>query len=377
MGMAASDCQHHAAYMKLALREALKAKGRTSPNPLVGAVIVTGKTIVGKGFHQKAGTPHAEIYAFAQAGERASGATLYVTLEPCNHHGRTPPCTHAVLQAGIQKVVVGMTDPNPLVSGKGIAFLQSHGVEVVTGILEKECRRINYPFLKWIETGLPWVILKAGVSLDGKIATAKGHSNWITNEKSRRIVHHLRDQVDAILIGVDTALHDDPSLTTRLPGKGHRDPVRVVLDTNLRLPVTARLITQDSAAATLIFCRSDCDEQRKQKLQQAGAVVVPVTLGVDGQIDLKVVLSELGSREMTSILVEGGGKVHGAFLRHRLVDQVQLFYGPCFLGGDGISLAADLGVAKVDSAPRLLAVNSRRIGDNVLIEGYMNKEMLE
>lgn len=356
-------------YMRLALAEAKKGIGRTSPNPTVGAVVVKNGTVVGKGYHRRAGTPHAEVHALNEAGAKAKGAILYVTLEPCNHTGRTPPCTAAILASGIRRVVIGMADPNPWVNGGGADYLAGQGLTVVRGVLAAECQAINRPFVKHITTGLPWVVMKAGMSLDGRIATATGHSNWITGEKARLHVHRLRDRVDAILIGRGTALADDPSLTTRLPGGRGRDPLRVVLDTELRLPVTAKMLRQESTARTLLFCGPQPVAKKVAALEAAGVLIRPVALLQGGGLDLKLVLRQLGSEGVTSVLVEGGGAVHGAMLRAGLVDEVKLFVAPIFIGGDGIPVVEGQGVMVVNEAPRLAEVRTRRLGDDVLIEG--------
>lgn len=357
--------------MRLALRQAVKAQGRTSPNPLVGAVIVRDGQLIASGYHKKAGTPHAEINAIAKAKDKAKGATLYVTLEPCSHHGRTPPCCEAVWRSGIKRVVVGMGDPNPLVAGQGIRFLREKGIDVVTDLLSEECHRINRFFCRWITTGLPWVIMKAGVSLDGRIAAPSGHSGWITNEASRYYVHKLRDRVDAILVGIGTALADNPALTTRLRGTGHRDPLRVVLDRDLRLPLSARMLNEQSTAGTLIFCGHDASVSKKQQLEACGAVVLPVGLGPEGLLDLGVVLAELGRRQVTSLLVEGGSQVHASFWGQSLVQQVNLFFGPLFLGAEGVPLLATLGLDRVDQAIRLREIRHRRFGDDLMLEGVV------
>jgi diaminohydroxyphosphoribosylaminopyrimidine deaminase/5-amino-6-(5-phosphoribosylamino)uracil reductase len=359
-----TDCQ----YMRLALREARKGEGRTSPNPAVGAVVVRNGQVVGKGYHHQAGTPHAEVHALRAAGQQAKGATLYVTLEPCNHTGRTPPCSHAVHDAGIQRVVVGMGDPNPHVLGNGASYLIEHGIPVTMGVLESECRQLIRPFLKHSATGLPWVIMKAGSSLDGRIATRTGHSGWITGEQSRRQVHRLRDRVDGILIGVGTALADNPSLTTRLP-KGGRDAVRMVLDSHLRLEPTARLLTQSSPAPTWVFCGPHAKPARQRALEAAGAVVQRVGLDNDGRLAMLEVLQLVGAANLNTLLVEGGSGIHGAFLRQRLVDEVMLFVAPLFLGGDGLPLAGPLGVSQVGDGPRLTNVRTRRFGEDMLIRG--------
>jgi diaminohydroxyphosphoribosylaminopyrimidine deaminase/5-amino-6-(5-phosphoribosylamino)uracil reductase len=317
-------------YMRLALREAKKGIGKTSPNPCVGAVVVKNDKVVGKGYHKRAGTPHAEIHALREAGKRAKGATLYVTLEPCNHEGRTPPCTEAVLRAGISRLVIGMLDPNPGVTGGGADRLASEGLAVLSGILERECREINLPFIKHTITGLPWVIMKAGISIDGKIAAEPGQSTRITGKYSLRRLHTLRNQVDAILIGINTALVDNPSLTTRLHGKG-----------------------------------------AGSKLEKAGVVVktVPVSKGA---LNLKAVLTELGRAQITSVLVEGGSKVHGSFLQAGLVDQILLFVAPRILGDQGVPLATFSKKKKVDESRQFKIISTRRHGEDVLIDGRFN-----
>ncbi|HIJ90483.1 MAG: bifunctional diaminohydroxyphosphoribosylaminopyrimidine deaminase/5-amino-6-(5-phosphoribosylamino)uracil reductase RibD [Desulfobulbaceae bacterium] len=362
------------AWMQLAIREARKGLGRTSPNPCVGAVVVKNNKLIATGFHQKAGTPHAEVHALRAAGARAKGATIYVTLEPCNHTGRTPPCTQAILAGGIKRVVVGMLDPNPLVAGGGCKTLEAQGVAVMQGVLAEECRSLNRPFIKHVTTGLPWVIMKAGMSLDGRLALGSGQSGWITNEQSRRQVHRLRDRVDAILIGSGTALLDDPALTTRLPGRQGRDPLRVILDTALRLPATARMLQQPSSAETWIFCGPDADVKRAEALIASGGVIKQVRLDEAGQLDLGAVLCELGRAQITSVLVEGGSRVHGAFLRADLVDEVNIFVAPLFIGGNGVPLLDTLGLQKVADAPRFSTTKVRRLGNDVLIEGLIERQ---
>jgi diaminohydroxyphosphoribosylaminopyrimidine deaminase / 5-amino-6-(5-phosphoribosylamino)uracil reductase len=357
-------------FMKMALREAKKGAGRTSPNPLVGAVVVQQGEVVGKGYHQRAGTPHAEVHALRAAGTQAAGAVLYVTLEPCNHTGRTPPCTQAILQAGIRQVVVGMTDPNPRVTGGGCEFLAGQGIEVMAGVLADECLAINRPFIKHSATGLPWVIMKAGVSLDGRIATRAGHSGWITNQQSRQEVHRLRNQVDAILVGIGTALSDDPALTTRLAAGRGRDPLRVVIDAGLRLPPTARMLTQESAAATWIFCSPRAEAANRHRLAAAGAVIKTIPETAAGQLDLRVLLTELGESDNNILLVEGGGGINGAFLQAGLVDEMYLFIAPCFLGADGVPVADMPGAGKIADAPRLQVTRTRRFGDDLLVVGH-------
>jgi diaminohydroxyphosphoribosylaminopyrimidine deaminase/5-amino-6-(5-phosphoribosylamino)uracil reductase len=359
-------------YMRLALREAQKGTGKTSPNPCVGSVVVKNGKVVGKGYHKRAGTPHAEIHALREAGKRAKGATLYVTLEPCNHTGRTPPCTEAVLRAGISRVVIGMLDPNPGVAGGGAETLASKGLAVSAGILENECREINLPFIKHTTTALPWVIMKAGMSIDGKIAAGPGQATRITGKDSLRRVHALRNQVDAILIGITTALVDNPSLTTRLHGRGAgRDPLRIILDAELRLPESALMIQQNSSAQTWIFCKRGADKRRRSKLEKAGVVVktVPVSKGA---LNLKAVLTELGQAQITSVLVEGGSKVHGSFLQAGLVDQLLLFVAPKVLGDQGVPLATFTKKKNKNVSHQFKIISTRRYGEDVLIDGRFN-----
>jgi diaminohydroxyphosphoribosylaminopyrimidine deaminase/5-amino-6-(5-phosphoribosylamino)uracil reductase len=360
-------------YMRMALWEAKKGVGKTSPNPAVGALVVKKGKIVGRGYHKKAGTPHAEIHALKQAGRKAKSATLYVTLEPCNHTGRTAPCTEAILQAGIDHVVIGMPDPNPNVAGGGADYLASHGLTVVSGVLEQECREINLPFVKHATTGLPWVILKAGMSIDGRISSKPGQSTRITGEKSLQRVHALRDQADAILIGIGTAMIDDPSLTTRLSGRSSgKDPLRVILDTELQLPPAAKILTQESTAPTWIFCRAEADGKKRQELEQAGAVVKSVP-AAKGMLDLQAVLALLGQSQITSLLVEGGSAVHGSFLQAEQADQLFLFIAPKFLGAQGVPLATFPGMKKGKNMPEFRIVKTRKYGDEILIEGRFFK----
>ena len=359
-------------YMQLALAEARRAMGSTSPNPCVGAVVVKDDTVVATGYHEKAGTPHAEIHALLRAKEKAVGATLYVTLEPCNHTGRTPPCTHAVLRSGISRVVIGMLDPNPLVSGGGKRYLLDHGIAVVDGVLEKECRQINEPFIKYITTGLPLVALKAGVSLDGKLNYRQGKSGWITGEESSRIVHQLRNSYDAILIGRATVTVDDPSLTTRLQNGEGRDPVRIILDSHLSLPDTAKVLHLQSDAFTWIFCDSHVNAERIDQVEATGARVTAVDSDSQGLLDLRAVLTCLAQEELTSLLVEGGGRVHGSFLQGMLADKAYLFYAPLFAGSGGESLVSNFQVNEREEAVFLTDVHYRQCGEDMLVEGKIS-----
>lgn len=357
--------------MREALRIARNAEGRTSPNPLVGAVIVQQGRIVGQGWHRKAGTPHAEIHALHMAGDLARGAELYVTLEPCSHYGRTGPCAKAVVEAGIRRVVIGMKDPNPLVAGRGIAILEDAGIEVRCGVLEEEARQLNEVFLKWIMTKMPFVVLKTAMTLDGKIATCAGNSQWITNEASRLKTHELRDIYDGILVGIGTVLADDPSLTARLPnGMGH-NPVRVVVDSQARTPLTAKLLT-DHQAKTIIAVTEAADAGRVAALRQAGAEVLAVNDGA--QVDLQRLMQLLGEQEISSVLVEGGGTVNFSLLHAGLVDKVYAFIAPKIVGGrTALSPVAGSGIAALEDAVQLENMQVGMLDGDVLLCGYIKK----
>lgn len=363
----------HEIYMRLAVNEAVKGLGRTAPNPAVGAVIVNQGKVVGRGYHHKAGTPHAEVHAIADAGEAARGGTIYVTLEPCNHTGRTPPCTQAILRAGLARVVIGAMDPNPKVVGGGAAFLRSQRIEVLQDVLGEPCRDLIRPFVKHSRTGLPWVIMKAGLSLDGRISRRRGEGGAITGVETHEAVHLLRDQVDTILIGIGTVLVDDPSLTTRLPGKTDtRDPVRVVLDTQLRMPPQARMLNQQSNAPTWIVCGPDAPREREDALLQSGAVIHRVDLDVTGKPDLGQVLALIGQSQMLSVLVEGGSAVHGAFWRQQLVDELRLYFAPLFIGDQGVPLISGFALVQDTS---LTNVALHQLGCDFLFRALVEQKM--
>lgn len=361
--------------MRCALDLALKGQGRTSPNPCVGAVIVKEGKIVGEGYHKKAGTPHAEVHAINDAAENAADSTIYVTLEPCNHFGRTPPCTQAILQAGIKKVVVGMPDPNPSVEGGGCEFLKRKGIETVCGVLEEECRAINRPFIKHITSKLPWVIMKAGMSLDARISYSRGKGGRITGPRSKQYTHQLRDSVDAILVGVETALIDNPSLTTRLAEKKDtRDPLRVVLDTRLRLPPDAKLLARENRGSTVIYCGPDAPVMNEKKLLEAGAAVRRIPTGQNSELDLSALLIDLGKLPVTSVLVEGGAKIHLSMLKQKLVDEVYLFIAPFFVGPQGTPLLDDMASSREEILGRLHNAEVIRLGEDTLVHGLLSPE---
>lgn len=355
-------------FMRLALKEAAKGLGRTSPNPCVGAVIVKDGQVLGKGYHKKAGTPHAEIHALQNAVASVQGATLYVTLEPCNHTGRTPPCSRAVLESGIVRVVVGMPDPNPLVNGGGIEFLRNNHIEVISGVLEQECAALNYPFVKYITKGIPWVIMKAGVSLDGRLNYQIGQTGRITGDQSARAVHKLRDRIDAILVGRNTVEIDNPSLTTRLGRSSAKDPIRIILDSDLATSIASRVYHLESQAPTWVVCATDAPSEKKVAFQELGIRLLLLPRTGKG-VDLHSLLRVLGQENICSLLVEGGAKVHGAFLTEKLFDYAHLFYAPLFAGSQGVPLIDGYQVQDRDVAPYLTGVSHKRLGDDIMLSG--------
>jgi diaminohydroxyphosphoribosylaminopyrimidine deaminase/5-amino-6-(5-phosphoribosylamino)uracil reductase len=360
--------------MREALRLAKKGMGRTSPNPVVGAVIVREGKIIASGYHKRAGENHAELEALRKMRGRArENDVLYVTLEPCHHHGRTPPCTQAILKKGLKKVRVGMRDPNPGVTGGGCEFLTQRGVEVESGILESECRKLNETYTKFVLTGRPYVVAKSAMTLDGWVATSSGHSQWVTNEMSRQFVHQLRDRLDGVMVGVGTVLADDPSLTTRLKRGRGRDPVRIIVDTHLRTPDRAKVLNSKSSSETLMVVGPDVPPERLRRVEREGVSILTCPTK-QGRIDLGVLLDLLGGRDMTSVLVEGGSAIMGSLISEGLIDKFYIFKAPKILGGhDGIPMASGLGPQKMDAALRLNDIKVRRFGDDVLIEGYVNK----
>jgi len=358
-------------YMSLALKLARRGLGRTSPNPAVGAVIVKNGTVVGKGYHRAAGFPHAEVEAIRSAGSDARGSELFVTLEPCNHHGRTPPCTKAILEAGIKKVYYGTDDPNPGVTGGGARLLQEAGIVVIGHVLENRCRRINEVYLTNITQKRPFVYLKLAMSLDGRIATKTGESQWITSEVSRRKVHRLRDRVSAIMVGVGTVLSDNPSLTTRLPDRKGRDPVRIIADSRLRTPPEATVIDSQSTAGCIIASTKNPTVRRRRLLEKHGAKVL-TTKGIH-KVDLQDLLSRLYAIGITSVLIEGGAGLAWGAIEAGIVDRCLFFYAPIIIGGlNAPSGIEGLGISKLEEAPRLVDVKAFRIGPDILLDGRVS-----
>lgn len=345
----------------------LAERGRTAPNPHVGAVVVVDGRIVGEGFHHKAGTPHAEVHALAAAGAKARGATLYCTLEPCNHHGRTPPCTQAIVAAGIRRVIIGCRDPKDHGLARGAETLRAHGIEVEIGVLEEESQELIEDFVVANTLGRPLVELKAAITLDGKIATRTGDSKWITSVKARTRAHALRAYADAVLAGVGTVLADDPQLDVRLVED--RTPLRAVVDTHLRTPPSAALLATARVNPVVIFAGEGADIERRRAIEATGAAVIVVPLE-DGRVSMPAVMRELHRRDVHRVLVEGGAEVHGSLLRAGLADRLALFIAPKILGDAGARSVIDLGVVPaMASAHTIARVKTSRIGDEILVRG--------
>ncbi len=356
--------------MKRVLRLAEKGRGRTSPNPMVGAVLVKNGQVVGEGYHARAGEAHAEILALRQAGEEARGSTLYINLEPCIHYGKTPPCAPAVIEAKVRRVVIGMEDPNPLVTGRGLKSLKKAGLDVEVGVLEKECRRLNEAFCKYILKKEPFVILKVAATLDGKIATREGDSKWISGETSRHFVHRMRDQVDGVVVGIGTVLKDDPQLTARI--KKGRDPYRIILDSRLRIPEDAKVIG-NSPSKTIIATTELAARDKIERLEKKGVRIL-ILDSKQGRVDLKNCLSKLGEMGMMSLLVEGGSQVNGSFLDEGLIDKILFFLSPKLIGDrEALGIFGGSGKANLKETIPLNELRVRRMREDILIEGYLEK----
>jgi diaminohydroxyphosphoribosylaminopyrimidine deaminase/5-amino-6-(5-phosphoribosylamino)uracil reductase len=353
-------------WMRRAIALARRGLGRTSPNPPVGAVVVKGGRVVGAGWHRRAGGPHAEVFALRAAGAKARGATLYLTLEPCTHAGRTPPCAPAVIASGVVRVVVGATDPNPRVRGRGVRQLRAAGIAVTTDVLAAEATEVAAWFRHFIVRHRPFVMLKLAASLDGRIATASGESRWLSGPAARRWVHRLRNHVDAVMVGAGTVLADDPALTSR--GRGGRDPVRVIVDGALRISPRAKVVRQRSAAPTLIATTTTAPAARARALERAGAELLRFP-GRGGRIRIVSLLDALAARGITSVLIEGGGDLAAAALRERAVDRLLLIATPRLLGSDGRPMLGPLRVGRLAAAPRFRAGEVRRLGADLLLEG--------
>lgn len=358
-------------YMQQALELARAGEGWVSPNPLVGCVIVNAGEVVGRGYHQRFGGPHAEVYALQEAGSRARGAVLYVNLEPCSHTGKTPPCADAVIGAGVRRVVAALPDPNPLVAGRGLARLEAAGIAVTVGVCAAEATKLNEAFLKYIRTRRPFVTLKSAITLDGKIATRTGASQWITGELARLEGHRLRHAADAILVGIGTVLRDDPQLTTRLPDRQGVNPLRVIVDSTLRLPLQAQVAQVAPDRPTLVATTARSAAAPREQLRARGVEVVCLPAYDDGSVDLEALLHYLGERGIASVLVEGGATLSAALLRRRLVDKILCFIAPKIIGGDGMSVVGACGVETMEQVITLQALVGRSIGPDFLLEAYL------
>lgn len=353
--------------MKFALDLARNMVGQTGTNPVVGCVIVKEGRIVGIGSHLRKGEAHAEVLALEMAGDQAEGSTVYVTLEPCSHYGRTPPCADRLIEAKVKKVVIATTDPNPLVSGRGIAKLREAGIEVISGVMQKEAEKLNEMFNRFIVSQKPFVTIKTASTLDGKIASKEGDSRWISGEEARQFVHVLRHQHEAIMVGIETVLADDPSLTTRLSVEALH-PVRIVVDSRLRLPLTSKLV-KDRTAPTWVLTTNDADIDKEKELQRQGVEVI--RCGYGKRVDLVLALQMIAEREIGSVLVEGGGKLNGALLEAGLVDKLILFFAPKIIGGQSAPSNFQWdGFAKMSDAFRLTNCEWVQFGDDICLIGY-------
>lgn len=355
-------------YLRLACRLAERAYGRTSPNPPVGAVLVRAGKIVGTGYHRFAGGDHAEIAALRRAGARARGATLYITLEPCSHHGRTPPCTGALIRAGIKEVVCGVRDPNPLVAGRGLRRLARAGIRVRTGVLEQRCRLLIEAFAKYITRQVPFVVLKLAATLDGRIAAASGDARWISGERSRKEVHRLRNRVDAVVVGVGTVIADDPLLTCRIAGG--RNPWRIVLDSRLRLPLSAKIVRLADAQKTIIAAGAAAPSAKLRALESLGVEVWRLPLRGE-RISWRPLLKKLARRDIVSVLIEGGARTAASALAEKIVDKFVFFYAPKILGGDGMPMISGLGFRRVKNALPARELHLHRSGEDLVVTGYL------
>lgn len=357
-------------YMQRALALAKHGIGFVSPNPLVGCVIVQAGRIVGEGYHHRFGGPHAEVHALRQAGPQAQGAVMYVTLEPCCHVGKTPPCVEAVLAAGIGRVVVAVLDPNPLVAGGGLERLRAAGVVVTLGVCEAEARQLNESFFHYIRTRRPFITLKCAITLDGKIATRTGASRWITGAAAREEVHRMRHATDAMLVGLGTVMQDDPLLTTRLPQGDGVNPLRIVVDSGLRLPLTAKLTAVAPDCRTLVATTDRAPTSKQRQLEDLGVEILRLP-AYDGRVDADALFRILGTRGIASVLVEGGAALSATLLRRRLVDKMVMFVAPKIIGGDGISVIAACGVETMVQAIPLRDITSWPVGDDLMLTAYL------
>lgn len=353
----------HKKYMEIAINLAGKGKGATSPNPMVGCVIVKRGRIIGKGCHKKAGEDHAEVIALSQAGKKANNSTLYVNLEPCSHWGKTPPCTEKIVEAGVREVIIGCQDPNPLV--EGFKELKFRGIKSKIGILENESKKLNEVYIKYMKKKMPFVAIKVAMSADGRIATSSGDSKYITSTEARKAVHQLRAEVDAVLVGVNTVIRDNPQLTPRLvQGK---DPLKIVLDSSLKIPEKCSLMREPSKL--LIATTSKAPKSKLDALHQKGAKSI-ILNQKDGMVDLRQLMEELGKREITSVMIEGGTEVNSSAIKAGIVDKIIIFTAPKIIGS-GKGAIGNLGITKIDKAIKLKNIKTEKVGNDMMIEGYL------
>lgn len=358
--------------MKLALELAEKGKGKVNSNPMVGAVIVKNEKIIGQGYHKCYGEAHAEINAFNSVVKDISGSTMYVTLEPCSHYGKTGPCVNKIIENKISKVVVGSLDPNPIVSGTGVKKLREAGVEVIVGVLEEECKKLNEVFMKYIVCKKPFITLKSAMSLDGKIATAKGESKWITGEKARREVHKLRNEVLGIMVGVNTIIKDNPELTCRL--KNGKNPIRIVVDSTLRIPISSNVVTDVNKARTIVATTNVSDKNKILELENLGVEVL-IIKSKDKRVDLNELVAKLGELNIDSILLEGGSTLSFSAINSGIVDKLQIYISPKIIGGElSKTPVGGSGIELLSDAFKVEDLTSKFVGEDILLEGYFKRE---
>ncbi|WP_423243313.1 bifunctional diaminohydroxyphosphoribosylaminopyrimidine deaminase/5-amino-6-(5-phosphoribosylamino)uracil reductase RibD [Clostridium rectalis] len=360
----------HENYMRRCIKLAQNGIGKVNPNPLVGALIVKDGQVLGEGYHEYFGGNHAEINAFKNCNTSVEKATLYVTLEPCSHYGKTPPCVDVIIEKGIKKVVIGMMDPNPLVSGSGIKILKNNGIEVITGIMEKEVKKLNEVFIKYIKEKLPFCMIKTAMTLDGKIATYKGDSKWITNEKSRAFVHEIRNKYSAIMVGIGTVIKDNPSLTTRLKGNNLRNPIRIIVDSNGRIPLNSRILQEEGK--NIVVLTENAHSEKINMLKEKGVDIV-ITPNKHGKVDLTSLMRILGARGIDSVLIEGGGTLNYSCLKENIVDKINIFIAPKIIGGKEAKTPVEgEGIEGIKDSINLINVNIIKFDEDILIEADLN-----
>lgn len=361
-------------FMKRALKLAENGRGYVNPNPMVGAVIVKDGEIVGEGYHEYFGGNHAEVNALKMAGEKSVGADIYVTLEPCSHFGKTPPCALALVKAGVKRVIIAMKDPNPLVSGKGIEILRQNGIEVISGVLEKEALKLNEIFVKFITTRRPYVIMKTASTLDGKISTVTGESKWISSEASREYVHYLRNSIMGIMVGIGTIIADNPLLTTRLEKKNCKSPIAIILDSKLKLPLNSRILQTIKDRKIIIGVTEKANKNKIKQLENMGVLIIK-TPSKNEKVDLGYFMSRLGELNIDSILLEGGSTLNFSCIKEKIVDKVMCFIAPIMLGGEKAktTIGGD-GIKSLNEAVRVCDIKLTNIEKDILIEGYIKEE---